>query len=120
MTTPQERARQLWTELSMLIPFEDEFSGHNYDYQALAEKCEALIVKALIPPIDKTEAFAALIEAMATMRTNVAGGFDAEESVVMEALYVYREAILSWQRGILDEKARDAELAIRALRGYTR
>ena len=116
MTTPQDRAAKLWNDLAMLIPFD---TG-DYNFQGLAEKCEALIVKALIPPIDKTEAFAALIEAMASMRTNVAGGFDAEESVVMEALYVYREALLAWQRGIVDEKARDAELAIRALRGYTR
>lgn len=109
MTTPQERAAQLWFELSVLIPIEQG----EYDYEALVESCEALIVKTIIPPIDKTEAFDRLIDALST-----AGVMDV--APVIEALYVYREAILSWQRGILDEKARDAELAIRALRGYTK
>lgn len=109
MTTPQERAAQLWFELSVLIPIAEG----EYDYQALVASCEALIVKALVPPIDKLEAFDRLIDEL-----SVAGVMDV--APVIEALYVYREALLSWQRGILDEKARDAELAIRALRGYTR
>ena len=113
MTTPQERAAQLWTELSMLIPFENEFGGHDYDYQALAASCEALIVKALAPSVDKTRAFDLFLDAL-----DAAGV--ADSAPIIEALYVYRDALLSWQRGVVDEKARDAELAIRALRGYTR
>ncbi len=106
MTTPQERAAQLWFELSSIIPIEQG----DYDYQALVASCEALIVKALVPPIDKTEAWQALMGTLA----------GTDNTPIIEALYAYREALLKWQRELLDEKARDAELAIRALRGYTR
>ena len=109
MPTPQERANQLWFELSSLIPIEEG----DYDYQSLAESCEALIVKALVPPIDKTEAFDLLMDALSASKV-------LHKEQIIEALYVYREALLKWQRDLIDEKARDAELAIRALRGYTR
>ncbi len=109
MTTPQERAAQLWFELTVLIPIEQG----EYDYQALVEGCEALIVKALVPPIDKGEAFDLLMAALD------AAGIPNEPPVI-EALYTYREALLKWQRELIDDKARDAELAIKALRGYTR
>lgn len=110
MTTPQERASQLWFVLCNLLPLEG-MSGH--DFEVLAASCEALIVKALVPPIDKTRAFDLFLDAL-----DAAGV--ADYAPVIEALYIYREAILSWQRGMIDDKARDAELAIRALRGYTR
>lgn len=105
MPTPHERAAQLWMELTMLIPIEPG----DYDYQALSEGCQALIVKALVPPIDKSEAFDQLMAELGTPSTSI-----------IEALYVYREALLTWQRELIDAKARDAELAIRQLRGYTR
>ena len=111
MPTPQERAAKLWRELTFQIPFS---TSNDYDYQAIVAACEALIVKALVPPpADKTEAFDRLIDEL-----SVAGVMD--KAPIIEALYVYREALLSWQRCVIDEKARDAELAIRALRGYTR
>ena len=109
MLTPQERAAQLWFELSVLIPIEQG----EYDHQALVASCEALIVKALVPPIDKTEAFDHLIDTL-----NASG--IADTPPIIQALYVYREALLKWQREVIDDKARDAELSIKALRGYTR
>jgi len=42
------------------------------------------------------------------------------QTPIIEALYQYREALLKWQRELIDDKARDAELAIAALRSYTR
>lgn len=42
------------------------------------------------------------------------------QTPIIEALYVYREALLRWQREVIDGHARDAELAISVLRGYTR
>ena len=108
MPTPQERASQLWFELSNIIPIEE--SNGEWNYEAMVDQCEALIAKALAPPIDKSEAWQALMD------TQVID--DSPETI--EALYIYREALLKWQRELIDEKARDAELAIRALRGYTR
>ncbi len=109
MSIPQERASRLWHELSCLIPIEQG----DYDYQALVERCEALIAKALVPPIDKSEAFDLLMASLD------AAGIPNEPPII-EALYVYREALLKWQRELIDGKAREAELAIRVLRGYTR
>ena len=110
MITPQERAAKLWHDLTCLIPFAQD---NDYDYEAVASECQALIVKALVPPIDQTEAWDQLIDAL-----SVAGVMDS--APVIEALHVYREALLKWQREVIDGKARDAELAIRALRGYTK
>ncbi len=94
----------------MLIPFERD---GDYDYQALVDSCQALIVKALVPPIDKSEAWDQLMTAI------VAAGI-TDVALIIEALYAYREALLKWQREEIDGKLREAELAIRVLRGYTR
>ena len=110
MPTPHERAAQLWHELTCQIPIEhldDE------DYQALARNCQAIIVNALVPPIDKTEAWEQLMATLDTFGMT-------DEPPIIEAIYVYREALLKWQREVIDAQARDAELAIRTLRGYTK
>lgn len=64
-------------------------------------------------PLDKTQAFDALMAVL-----DAAGVKD--NASIIEALYVYREALLKWQHELIDDKARDAELAIAALRNYTR
>lgn len=64
-------------------------------------------------PPDKTQAFDAFIAALAAAGVK-------DNAAIIEALYVYREALLKWQRELIDDKARDAEPAIAALRSYTR
>lgn len=64
-------------------------------------------------PISKEQAFDAFIAAL-----DAAGVKD--NTAIIEALYVYREALLRWQRLVIDDKAREAELALRILRSYTR
>ncbi len=109
MSTPHERAAQLWMKLTTLLPIEQG----DYDYQGLTESCQLLIAEALAPPIDKSDAWERLIGELV-----IAGVM--ETAPVIEALYVYREALLKWQREIIDGHACEAELAIRTLRGYTR
>lgn len=107
MTTPRDRAAQLWFQLSALIPFAE---GDDCDWQALATACTALIAQALTPQIDKSEAFDNVLTALAI----------GDQADTIQAISIYREALLAWQRGLIDGKARDAEMAIRALRSYTR
>ncbi len=64
-----------------------------------------------MPPIDKTKAWIELLKVMPVVDN---------PAQLIDALYVYREALLKWQRELIDEKAREAELAIKVLRGYTR
>lgn len=63
--------------------------------------------------MDKNEAFDAFLAAL------TAAGVQ-DQAPIIEALYQYREALLKWQRELIDDKARDAELAISAIRNYTR
>ena len=64
-------------------------------------------------PPTKEQAFNAFLAEL------VAAGV-SNQTPIIEALYVYREALLQWQREVIDGHARDAELAIGVLRGYTR
>jgi len=107
MPSISERAAQCWFQLTNLLPLDgmpaEEFAD-------LTEQCTALIATAIAPPVDKSEAWEAVMAALThgTLETQV------------EALYVYREAVLKWQREVVDTQAREAELAIARLRSYTR